>query len=653
MPSPLDIIQTLSQKVMSGKKAGAETNALTGESSKQAEAFSSAFNQALQPRPQQQSLQPGKAETTLNAIAAEAEQPGDDLTAQKAEEPSPAALSIDLLALQPIQIFIEPAPSVTESTPAVSRPSLEEAALNLPASNLIQPEAQSSQAQPKTLAIPTEVADDFDQINDTMAETTGKPAQKDLKQDTIMLAQAAGLSPLSPEAILMMAIPVELQIQNTIPAVQTQQTPASPGFGEATQPLPQAEPLESLMPLYSPARLKLDTSLPSPAQANWLTANMDQSLEQATPEQEILDPAAANMKLESALAIEETMAQTEISAMPPIQDLPNGPDSLQFNQVLTESGAKMLDSENKNTTEPTLKALETATSLPIQNERKTNAQTALKPTPARQSVEALLNPFTEIQQTLEALNGKIESIAENPLPANTLEKSALPEEAPSETTTPAPAMPGDIQAPIALNDKPPSVIPGKVPQFISSAADPADQVVDGTLYSLKNGYKELILKINPDNLGEVRINLTSMGESGLSARLIASNPESHALLKTQADALKASLEAQGVHVERLSVVLAGQTETSNNAGKQEQPQSQYPQQQQSSSASQQQTFQQPEQNLNAFFQSGGGPFPNKQGFAQNPGSGGYEQTDTGNDKTSSTSDKPIRRNDNGNVSVLA
>jgi hypothetical protein len=357
------------------------------------------------------------------------------------------------------------------------------------------------------------------------------------------------------------------------------------------------------------------------------------------------------MNLESTFVIEDTMMQTEMPAMTPMLELPNGPDSLQFNQILTESGSKMLDSENKSTSESVPKILEEAIVLPLQNETRTTDQATAQPTPPPQNVEALLNPFTKLQQTLVALNGQIESMGEPPSSMNSFEKPTLPEEVPAEAQIPTPAIPSDIQAPIHLKESAPSVISDKVPQFVSSAADPADQVVDGTLYSVKNGHKELILKINPDNLGEVRINLTSLGENGLSARLIASNPESHALLKTQANALKASLEAQGVHVERLSVVLAGQTETGNNAGKQEQPQSQYPQQQ-SSSASPQQSFQQPEQNLNAFFQSGG-PFQNKQGFAQNPGSGGYRQPGAGSDNPSAKLEPPIRRNDNGSVSVLA
>lgn len=99
------------------------------------------------------------------------------------------------------------------------------------------------------------------------------------------------------------------------------------------------------------------------------------------------------------------------------------------------------------------------------------------------------------------------------------------------------------------------------PAFTSNAAHPADQVLEVTAYGAKNGQRELIIRLNPDNLGEVRVTLSAQDNGGLSARLVASTPESHALLSSQAESLKTSLEAQGVRVDRLNVVLAGQMDT--------------------------------------------------------------------------------------------
>ncbi|WP_373532903.1 flagellar hook-length control protein FliK [Vampirovibrio sp.] len=680
MTNPLDFIQTLSQKVLSGKKAGAESPALTGESGNQAEAFSSALNQALQPK--SQPVKPGKPDTKLNDF-----EPLDEPADSRAEDASEVLLPADLLALQPMVIAIELPPPAVGITQALSQlaakttfnaplaqPAPEAIEAMVPAAPPLTPQASiqtllqttPGQQPVKAQALPVEstaetVPSPFQSI-ENLAETTETAAPKstEKEQDKVLLAQSLGFSTLSPEAMLMMGIPVEFQIQNAIQQIQTQ--PTAPAAIEATQPL-----LQSQSPAWPPtapaAELELDATLPTPAPANLSAPNFENTLQQAISQPDIPNPTASPLaNLESAFVIEDAAMSPEMPAMAPMLELPNGPDSLQFNQVLTESGLPLPNAKNEATPVQPLETLDfealdfktadQAPLLPLQQEAKTPAQNNSIQPSTSPSVEALLNPLSELQQTLDALDGEIESIRDTASPTASFEESTLPEEIPaSEQAAPTASMFSDIQAPINLNSIPTDANASKLPQFLSSAADPADQVVDGTVYSVKNGHKELILKINPDNLGEVRINLTSMGEKGLSARLIASNPESHALLKNQAETLKASLEAQGVHVERLSIVLAGQTETSSNAGKQEQPPSQSSQQQTSSSAQQQQSFQQPEQNLNPFFQSGG-PFQNKSGFAQNPGSGRYGQSGSANEPATA-SDKPIRRNDNGSVSVLA
>lgn len=146
---------------------------------------------------------------------------------------------------------------------------------------------------------------------------------------------------------------------------------------------------------------------------------------------------------------------------------------------------------------------------------------------------------------------------------------------------------------------------GGLPSFLSQAQNPVEQVVDGTLYSVKNGHKELILRLNPDNLGEVRINLISRGGNELSARFIASTPESRALLQDQLHTLKASLESQGIQVERMSVMLAGRPESQQHFGSHPQSDEAFQEghQQQSNTAQQQQTFDQ--SNPNPFAQMAG------------------------------------------------
>jgi|GEM_PF-3072533 len=145
-----------------------------------------------------------------------------------------------------------------------------------------------------------------------------------------------------------------------------------------------------------------------------------------------------------------------------------------------------------------------------------------------------------------------------------------------------------------------------LPTFVSQEATPGDQVMEATAYAAKNGHRELIIKLNPDNLGAVKINLISHAEGGLSAKLIASSPESAALLSQQAESLQASLEAKGVKVEKISVIVAGQGEFSTVTAASETNKSQFqqsshdhnpdPKQEQQSHNSQQQNFNQEQQN---------------------------------------------------------
>jgi len=145
-----------------------------------------------------------------------------------------------------------------------------------------------------------------------------------------------------------------------------------------------------------------------------------------------------------------------------------------------------------------------------------------------------------------------------------------------------------------------------LPAFVSQEAAPGDQVMEATAYAAKNGHRELIIKLNPDNLGAVKINLISHAEGGLSAKLIASSADSAALLSQQAESLQASLEAKGVKVDKISVIVAGQGEFSavasgNEANKSQSQQSGHdhnpnPQPEQQSHTSQQQNFNQEQQN---------------------------------------------------------
>lgn len=195
-----------------------------------------------------------------------------------------------------------------------------------------------------------------------------------------------------------------------------------------------------------------------------------------------------------------------------------------------------------------------------------------------------------------------------------------------------------------------------VPQFVSSAQHPTDQVADGTIYSAKNGHKELIIRLNPDNLGEVRINLTSHGNQELSARMIASTQESHDLLKGQLDTLKQRLESQGIQVDRLSVVMAGSAESQAHTGHGHQQAFQHETFTPQHSAQSQQWTNQDQQTNQGTFAQMHSQFQQKQGMsqphAQRQFTGNAQQPTGTFPDSAQKPDNPGQDNANGRISIL-
>jgi flagellar hook-length control protein FliK len=193
----------------------------------------------------------------------------------------------------------------------------------------------------------------------------------------------------------------------------------------------------------------------------------------------------------------------------------------------------------------------------------------------------------------------------------------------------------------------------EIPTFASAAQHPVDQVLEGAVYSVKNGHKELVLRLNPENLGEVRINLISHGNNELTARLIASTPESRDLLQSQMSSLKSSLEAQGIQVDRLSVVLAGRPDTRQDFHSSHQEQN--PQQQDQSHTASQQQQQGQSNGGNAFAQMAGQFQQPRSPYAQNPSqynANNTRQTDVFPEADSRAENRNAPNHD-GQVSILA
>lgn len=198
-----------------------------------------------------------------------------------------------------------------------------------------------------------------------------------------------------------------------------------------------------------------------------------------------------------------------------------------------------------------------------------------------------------------------------------------------------------------------------IPQFTSPEQNPINQVADGTSYSVQNGHKELIIRLNPNNLGEVRVNLVSHGNQEVSAKLIASTQESHDLLKGQLDSLKSTLESQGVTVERLSVVLAGSAAdagNSTNSHHQHSSTQQDSQQQQQQNTQQQgafqQQFNQQNQANNPLFNLLNGQGQSQAGFGSQRGNSTATGPDSITEGEVSSTPQPVS-NDNGRISILA
>jgi hypothetical protein len=290
---------------------------------------------------------------------------------------------------------------------------------------------------------------------------------------------------------------------------------------------------------------------------------------------------------------------------------------------------------------------------------KANSSSSSKPNASRPATEAFQNSLKSIQANLNAMQGSIENAPDSTdksTKETDLANSALPEASSTLSASDlmtANGLSGAHQTQATTQGNGDQTRLDGVASFSSSAQNPTEQVAEGTAYSVKNGHRELIIRLNPDNLGEVRINLTSHGNQQLSARLIATTPESHELLKGQMDSLKTSLTAQGVNVDRISVVLAGSSESGNAShSNPDQP----PQQQQHSQQGsfQQQYNQQNPSNTGMFSQMNGQQQQSlSQHLAQNQTGERADGPEATLEGLGSAHKQPATSHDNGRISILA
>lgn len=702
MPSPLDFIQTAAPQALAGSRNELDAKtAADGSGTPTGDAFSAAFNQAFNQVVNSKLNKPDQASPAGN------------------EKPNDAANNLDVESAEAGK-----AGQAELFGKKIGKKAEEDATIELAmAGGLASPKSLPDELQTPVGGMgPLDVKSQ----SETLSIPGETDQQTGLMQDnSTRLALSVGFGTLAPEALLMMGLPPAFQAQGTISSpglptatesdniVQTSMD-VEPGSSDTTAAARLNNPVSVIQTGFTVApfsaslsetvdkqglgfeeamqpALTTQAQLPPMAQGDAPPENRSSEWPGATERSAVAEIPDLNQTANPSSVLDLSTASNRLQSNPQSNNMgtfepatspltPSSPEITQNKSTLAtpfslpaqevapagQGLPATFNGPSPEMAEETLAATNPL-SAPLGNRPQENASPAkgtakIADSSSKTPMNELLKPIADLQQTLSALNGEIETLTQDPdsdgpqqvlseAPAFEMSDKAQPGSDP----LPSASLAGPLPASAGIPQNPAANSPDKLPHFASLAENPVDQVVDGTVYSVKNGQKELILKINPDNLGEVRIRLTSHGNNEVSARLIASTQESHELLKTQSETLKASLEAQGIRIEKLSVMLAGHTDNGANPNKQDQPsgfQHQSSNQSQAQPQTQQQAFQQSNQSFNPFFQANSGAYQNKQGFAQNPGSMN-NGTGHGTEESSSRSTEPVRRNDNGNVSVLA
>lgn len=92
-----------------------------------------------------------------------------------------------------------------------------------------------------------------------------------------------------------------------------------------------------------------------------------------------------------------------------------------------------------------------------------------------------------------------------------------------------------------------------------------DQIRAKFAVNSQNGMQKITIGLTPESLGKLNIEI-SKGQNGISAQIIADNPQAKEILDKNLDGLKSVLQSQGVNVNNLNVKIAetGRSSDSNN-----------------------------------------------------------------------------------------
>ncbi len=109
---------------------------------------------------------------------------------------------------------------------------------------------------------------------------------------------------------------------------------------------------------------------------------------------------------------------------------------------------------------------------------------------------------------------------------------------------------------------------------------------DAIINAVKTGKNEITLNLNPGDLGQLKVQLNSSGPQQINARFITANVDAFDEISNQLKQLKTSLETQGLQLDKVQVMVAGEAMNSDLS------QSFSEQKNQSDSASQQSSWEQ-------------------------------------------------------------
>lgn len=671
MPLP-DLLTSLqSTNTASSKEAVKSASLDESQMTDAAAQFSGAFTQALQ-----QQQQPTKEGEALPASGEEMLKASETLAEGviPEEEPTPVsnAPAFPLNIISALQALLNPKAAVNPSTEETGAPASTVSAESLPtqqidvmasdvATAVSAPPPASETATPVTAAESNPKVETIqkNQLPDTMNTLTAVETKAGTSESTEASSSAANAS--SPSDITN----TKKDTKNSI--AKTDKKEVSTSDVPTAVPVPHSMTIES-KPVAMPSALPIEAmpvhpiiSQPAPIQPTAMP----------TPtignDAKIAEPVALPVTHQTPSALPQNPGQPTFSenlatALP----ANTTPQPVQVDaQTNTADTGNLPLSEATQTTEaiqsaPAFSELATpviaSDSLLSRESNKLVAPKVENATSKKSApVSTDLNKLQAISDQLQSLNGQVESHA-------TLLKSTQETDLsePQDNTFTLPVNTADITTPLQhtgstdLFNAPSVSSDSKIPSFISQAAHPADQVIEGASFGVKNGHQELVIRLNPDNLGEVRINLTTSGKDAVSARLIASSPESHEILQSQISHLKTSLEAQGIQLDRLSVVIAGNTESSSSSqsGQQHQ-QSNFQQSDNKSQSNTNSNFnqQQGQPNPQLAFQMGQqGNSPYKSNYAQAPN---YSATQIISDPISETVSSGPTQNTDGSISVLA